>query len=175
LSESEDKQQVLAAIQRQRARWDSVLQAVETGTDDRQQVMGGWTPKDLVAHINGWQRYTLDRLIAQRDGAVTAPPPWPEMLQGPDKTEDDRVEGINNWIYETNRERPREDVIAESRNQWDTLTTFAESLTEEQMQDEALFGRLEGESFASAVLRGSLFDHMNNEHGDDVVALIGAA
>jgi hypothetical protein len=171
--ELEQKQQVISEIERHRERWDAVLQTIESGNLDGQPVLGDWTPKDLVGHINGWQRYTIDRLVAQRNGMATAVPPWPDYLQRAGKSNEERIEGINNWIYQTNRERSTADVIAESRMQWDTLIAFAKMLTESEMQDESRFGRLGGESFASAVLSGSLFDHMNNEHGEDVEAILG--
>ena len=161
---------VLAEIEHQRVRWEEVLVRIESGQAHDLRVMGNWTPKDLVGHINGWQRNQIDRLLAQRDG-IPETAPWPDVVETGGNTEDERVNGINQWIYDANHDLSSADVVANSRAQWEELLTFAAGLSDLQLEDDTRFAKLEGESFSSAVLAGSLFAHINDEHAADLAAI----
>lgn len=167
---------VLAEIDRQRAWWEGLLAEVGEERMEQPGATGNWTFKDVVAHLSGWQRRTLDRLQAVRHGQPTPPLPWQAAL-GPigDEDGDDQVQRINDWLYERNRNRPLTDVLAESRRQWDELREGIAAFPEAVLNDPARFPWLGGESLAQSVLSGSLFEHFHVEHEPPIRAWLDGA
>jgi hypothetical protein len=60
---------LIAAIQAGRAAERDVLAALDPGVRDAPAADGGWSPKDVQAHLNAWKGRTVDRLRAVRIGA----------------------------------------------------------------------------------------------------------
>jgi hypothetical protein len=55
------KGEVLAAIDRERDAWETLLVEVGEARMLEPGVMGDWTFKDLTAHITGWRARSLQR------------------------------------------------------------------------------------------------------------------
>jgi hypothetical protein len=154
---------VLAAIDRQRAWWEGLLSEVGEARMEQPGATGDWTFKDVVAHLSGWQRRTLDRIDAARRDRPVPPTPWPAEFNDI-ADEDEQVQAINDWLYARNRDRPLADVLAESRAQWDELRASVAALPAATLNDPTLFPGLEGESLGQSILSGSLFSHYHEEH-----------
>src|SRR6266567_2076620 len=90
------KKQLLAEMQSEQAAWLALLDEIGEANMTQPEVAGGWSIKDIVAHITGWRRRTVSRFQAALNHEPVAPPPWPKELQEADE--------INAWIYETNRD-----------------------------------------------------------------------
>ena len=58
------KGEVLAAIDRERDAWETLLVEVGEARMLEPGAMGEWTFKDLTAHITGWRARALQRLEA---------------------------------------------------------------------------------------------------------------
>jgi len=158
---------VLAEIDRQREWWEGLLAEVGEERMEQPGATGDWTFKDVVAHLSGWQRRTLDRFQAVRRDEPVPPTPWPtEFNQIAD--EDEQVQRINDWLYAKNRDRPLADVLAESRAQWDELREIVAALPDNVLNDTTRFPGLEGESLAQSIASGSLFSHFHEEHEPDI-------
>ncbi len=106
--------EVLSRIDDERAWWESILQPATPAQMSMPGVAGTWTFKDVAGHRGGRQRWTLDRLAAGIQGESEPPGHWPADYLDIEQ-EEESVERINNWIYDSNRNRPVEDVLAESR------------------------------------------------------------
>ena len=154
---------VLAEIDRQRAWWEGLLAEVGEERMEQSGATGDWSFKDVVAHLSGWQRRTLDRLESVRGDQPIGPTPWPaEFNEIAD--EDEQVETINDWLYQQNRDRPLADVLAETRAQWDELREIVSGLPDNVLNDTTRIPALEGESLAQSILSGSFFGHFHEEH-----------
>jgi hypothetical protein len=165
---------VLAEIDRQRAWWEGLLAEVGEERMEQPGATDDWTFKDVVAHLSGWQRRTLDRLqVARRDEPVV-PPPWPAEFDAI-ADEDEQVQRINDWLYAHNRDRSLSDVLAESRGQWDELREVVGALPEAVLNDTKRFPGLEGESLAQSIVSGSLFGHFHEEHEPTIRAWLDGA
>ena len=155
--------EVLARIDQERAWWEGLLAEIGEERMEQPGVTGDWTFKDVVAHLSGWQRRTLDRLQAVRNDQPAPASPWPAEFDAIDD-EDESVQRINDWLYERNRERPLAEILAESRRQWDELREITSALPETTLNDPARFPGLDGESLAQSVMSGSLLSHFHEEH-----------
>jgi len=60
---------LVAGIRAARAAERDVFAAFEPGVRDAPGADGGWSPKDVQAHLNAWKGRTVDRLRALRIGA----------------------------------------------------------------------------------------------------------
>ncbi len=98
------KKQLLAEMQSEQAAWLALLDEIGEENMTQPEVAGGWSIKDIVAHITGWRRRTVLRFRAALDPTIDMTPPWPAEMGELD--EDDDVDEINAWIYKTNRDRP---------------------------------------------------------------------
>ena len=155
------KKQLLAEMQSEQVAWLAVLDEIGEENMTQPEVAGGWSIKDIVAHITGWRRRTVLRFRAALDPTVDMTPYWPAELD-----EDDEVDEINAWIYKANRERPLADVLNDSREVFQQLVTAVDALSDEQLNDPQRFPWLEGERLAGAFI----FGHFHEEHEPDMRA-----
>jgi hypothetical protein len=152
------KKQLLAEMQSEQAAWLALLDEIGEENMTQPEVAGGWSIKDIVAHLTGWRRRTVLRFRAALDPTVDMTPYWPAELD-----EDDE---INAWIYKANRDRPLADVLNDSREVFQQLLAAVDALSDEQLNDPQLFPWLEGERLTGAFL----FGHFHEEHELDMRA-----
>ena len=155
------KKQLLAEMQSEQAAWLALLDEIGEENMTQPEVAGGWSIKDIVAHITGWRRRTVLRFRAALDPTVDMTPDYPAELD-----EDDEVDQINAWIYKANRDRPLADVLNDSREVFQQLVAEVSTLSDEQLNDPQRFPWLEGERLTGAFI----FGHFHEEHEPDMRA-----
>jgi len=155
------KKQLLAEMQSEQAAWLALLDEIGEENMTQPEVAGGWSIKDIVAHLTGWRRRTVLRFRAALDPTVDMTPYWPAELD-----EDDEVDEINAWIYKANRDRPLADVLNDSREVFQQLVAEVSALSDEQLNDPQRFPWLEGERLTGAFF----FGHFHEEHEPDMRA-----
>jgi hypothetical protein len=152
------KTQLLAELKQENASWQALLDEIGEANMTQPEVAGGWSIKDIVAHLTGWRRWTVRRFQATLHHEPDVPPPWPSELQ-----EDD---AINAWIYQSNRNRPVADVLSDSREVFQHLVDAMEAFSEDELQDPRRFAWLEGEPLSGKLF----FSHFHQEHEPDMRA-----
>lgn len=157
------KAAVLDRIEEERRFWDALLAEVGEGRMEQPGVNGIWTFKDMMAHLIGWRRWTMDRLRAAVHDTSLPPPPWPPGLR---EENDVELDQINAYFYETNKDRPLADVLAESRDQFQQMRAAVEAIPEPVLLDAGRFPWMGGEPIA-AVLDYS-YAHLHEEHEPDI-------
>jgi hypothetical protein len=155
------KKQLLAEMQSEQAAWLALLDEIGEENMTQPEVAGGWSIKDIVAHLTGWRRRTVLRFRAALDPTVDMTPDYPAELD-----EDDEVDEINAWIYKANRDRPLADVLNDSREVFQQLVAEVSALSDEQLNDPQRFPWLEGERITGAFI----FGHFHEEHEPDMRA-----
>jgi hypothetical protein len=165
ISEDLDQQAVklklLAEMQTEQTAWLALLDEIGEENMTQPEVAGGWSIKDIVAHLTGWRRRTVLRFRAALDPTVDMTPDYPAELD-----EDDEVDEINAWIYKANRDRPLADVLNDSREVFQQLVAEVSALSDEQLGDPQRFPWLEGERLTGAFI----FGHFHEEHEPDMRA-----
>src|SRR5207302_9597076 len=124
------KKQLLAEMQSEQAAWLALLDEIGEENMTQPEVAGGWSIKDIVAHITGWRRRTVLRFRAALDPTVDMTPDYPAELD-----EEDEVDLINAWIYHANRDSPLADFLNDSREVFQQLFAEVSALSEEQLND----------------------------------------
>ena len=152
------KTQLLAELNNENAYWQALLDDIGEANMTQPEVAGGWSIKDIVAHLTGWRRRTVRRIQATRNHEPDVTSPWPSELQ-----EDD---DINAWIYESNRDRPLADVLNDSREVFQQLVDAIDAFSADELQDLQRIEWLEGESLSGKFV----FSHFHEEHEPDMRA-----
>lgn len=152
------KAQLIAELHQENASWQALLDEIGTANMTQPEVAGGWSIKDIVAHLTGWRRRTVQRFQAALKREEVAAPPWPSELQ-----EDDE---INAWIYQANRDRSLDAVLNDERAIFQQLVDIIAAFPEQDLQNPQRFGWLEGEPLSGALC----FGHFHEEHEPDMRA-----
>jgi hypothetical protein len=119
------KAELMASIERE---WISLMDVVAKldFTQMTKPDAGGWSPKDNLAHLTEWMKSLmgvhLDRL-----------PPHEVMNVPEEVTKDWDMEVINPVLFERNRNRPVQDVLAELKSVYVTLINKLEAMTFEDL------------------------------------------
>ena len=156
------KRRLIAEMHSEHAAWLALLDEIGEANMTQPEVAGGWSIKDIVAHITGWRRRTVQRFRAAFDPTADMTPPWPAELNGDDA---DDIDEINDWIYRTNRDRPLADVLNDSREVFQQLVDAIDASSDEQLNDPQRFPWPEGERPGAV-----LFGHFHEEHEPDMRA-----
>src|SRR5579859_4325663 len=120
------KTQFLTEVRNEEAAWEALLAEIGPAHMTQPEVAGGWSIKDIVAHLTGWRRRSVRRFQALLQHEPDFAPPWPPELQ-----EDDE---INAWIYEANRDRPLAEVLSDERDVFQQLVATLEAFSEEELK-----------------------------------------
>src|SRR5215470_14413811 len=123
MSSTTSKAQLLRDLHSEQASWEALLRDIGEDHMTQPEVAGGWSIKDIVAHLTGWRRRTVGRFQAALRDEPPPPPPWPPHLQTDDE--------INAWIYAAYQDRTVSDVLLDSRTVFqqlvETLDAFPEA------------------------------------------------
>jgi uncharacterized protein (TIGR03083 family) len=86
---------------------------------------GGWSVKDILAHVSWWERRTAGRIGAWRRGEEV-----PKLGGNIDK--------INARVYEENRQRPLAEVIEDFHRSFKEIMEQLDALSDEELRDKSL-------------------------------------
>ena len=154
-----NKSELLHGVREEYRQWEALLNQISEARMDQPGAAADWSIKDIVAHLTGWRRRTVARLQAAQRGEGVPPPTWPAHLQTDD--------GINAWIYESNRGRSVREVLGDSDHVFQQLLAAIEGLPDEVLSDPARhLPWLEAQS----IKPGDFFGHFHEEHEPDMRA-----
>ena len=128
-----DRSTLRAAIEAGRSRFEDALARYDDGSMlDR--VEGEWTRKDVLAHVEAWERRLLELAAALRRGE---PPP-----------DDVETDELNDRFFVANRDRPLADVRAGERDAYQRMLATIDTASDEELFDGRHFAWTDGDPFA---------------------------
>jgi hypothetical protein len=125
---SVDRDLFLERLSLARRHWDGVMGCIPSDRITEGGLPGGWSVKDVVAHIT-WSEREMIGVLRQR--ALVGSPLW-------SLDQDTR----NAAIYAENRDRALGDVLADEQRVYAELLPLLEALTTEDLTDPARFDRM---------------------------------
>ena len=153
------KAELLQWLQEEQRQWNALLARIAPAQMAQSGVAAHWSMKDLIAHLNGWQTRLISRIQAAQQGQPEPPPLWPAELQGDD--------AVNAWIYATNHDRPLDDILAESEQQFQQLLAIITDLPDDvRIEADYRVIHLGDKRFSAS----EFFDHFHDDHESDVQA-----
>ena len=118
------REQLLEAVGTLRSDLNDAIDQAGAERLEQPGSFGPWTFKDLIAHLTGWRIVTARRLEAGLSGDQLTFP-WPGHLkEGVD------TDAINDWFYETNRDKLVDQVLSESRDTFDRVAAALKGLSD---------------------------------------------
>ena len=156
MADAVNKTDVLDRIEEERMQWDSLLTEIGEERMEQPVLSDGWTVKDVIAHVSAWRQWSLERIDAVSKGEPLPSPAWSATYEDEDE--------INVWIYESNRDRPLNDVLNESQNTFARLRTIVQRLSDDDLSDPARFAWMDEEALGPAIKSGSYFSHLHEGH-----------
>ncbi|MBN2499922.1 MAG: ClbS/DfsB family four-helix bundle protein [Anaerolineales bacterium] len=157
-----NKSDLLEKLKEANQQWETLLTEIGVGRMEQPGVSGHWSMKDIIAHLNGWNRWQVARLQAAFNGDPLPASPWPANLQGDDE--------INAWIYTANHDRPISAVLADARQDFQQLIALIADISEdvrlELVEPKYLVVWVGEERFHVS----EFFDHFYDDHEPDVRA-----
>jgi hypothetical protein len=138
---------LVASMKAGRDRLDAALAALpnETMLD---RIDETWTRKDVIAHLEAWERRVVAHLVTLRGGGTP---------DGSVETDD-----LNGRFFNLNRDRSLDDVLAGERDAYRTVLAAIDDATDEELFDGHHFGWTEGDPLADW-FRGNTDEHYD-EH-----------
>ena len=129
MSEEMDKAQLITEIQSEREKLETTLTAFNQEQMTSPLLEGGWTLKDLLAHITVWEQRMVKWVeITLRDEV-------PEMLPEGLTWSDEDLDMWNQQTYLELRDKPLDDVLADFESSYRQALAVAQQTTQEQLFD----------------------------------------
>jgi hypothetical protein len=162
MTETVTKANVLAAIDEEQADWDALVAEIGPERVEEPAFAGGWSFRDITAHLMGWRQYGIARLEAAANDEPEPPAPWPADLK-----EDDE---INAWFYERDRNIPTSEVLRSASESYERLHNVVEALPDAALTDPNWFDWTESVSLGQWFIEKTYFGHLHEEHEPDIRA-----
>ena len=129
MSEEMDKTQLIAEIQSEREELETTLEAFSQEQMTHPLLEGGWTLKDLLAHITVWEQ----RMV--RWVEITLRDEVPEMLPKGLTWSDEDLNKWNQQTYLEMKDKPLGEVLADFESSYRQALAVAQQATQEQLFD----------------------------------------
>jgi hypothetical protein len=153
-----DKKELIIDLKEENQKLQALLDQIGLAYMDQPDVAGSWSIKDIIAHLTGWRRFTVARLIAARNGKEDSPPPWPMSL----KSEYE----INEWIFTNNHRRTVQEILDESNQVFREFIDAFEDLPDDILANNRSLPWMNGQPLSASVF----FSHFHEEHEPDMRA-----
>ncbi len=115
------KEELLGRIRANRGRFDAIVAAMPEQRLTEPLLPGGWSVKDVLAHIAWGEREAIGVAEAR---ALVGSPLW-------DVSEDER----NRAVVDESRSRPLEEVLADYRSTFERYISALETLSEDDLNE----------------------------------------
>lgn len=157
-----NKPELLKWLMEEQQKWELILAAIGEVRISNRVLNGTWSIRDIIAHLSEWQRWLVVRFQAAANGQPEPPPPWPANLTS--------KMDINNWIYESNRNRSARQVLADAQSVHEQLLEIIQDLPKDCRMEsiESKFHVIWVNNQRFAV--GEFFHHFYDDHAADVQA-----
>ncbi|MGH2534456.1 MAG: DinB family protein [Thermomicrobiales bacterium] len=144
------KLRFLEQLLAERERWDALL--IEVGERRMTEAMepGGWSVKDVVAHI-AWSEREMVGVMRER--ALVGSDLW-------NLEQDER----NRIVYEENRDRPLDEVLAEARDVYRDFLECVKHLADDDLHDPGRYLGMPPDWTPWRVLAGCCYHHYADHH-----------
>ncbi len=161
-----NKAELVNWLQEENGKWEALLDEIGVARMEEPEVDGYWSMKDVVAHLNDWNRLCVARLQAAQRGDAEPAAPWGANLQTDDE--------VNAWIYEANRGDSASEVLEDTRQVNEQMLAVTESLPDD-VRVEIVRTSPEREYYLvwlgdNRYQPGEFFDHFKDDHEQTVRA-----
>ena len=125
--------EAVATLREGQAQLDALVNELSAADMTTAATIGGgeWSAKDLIAHLQAWERFALDALAQWRKGER---PEIEDTFADPE-----RVHQLNASVFEERRRRPIEAVRLEAEQTHGTLISEIERMDDDEWMAKASY------------------------------------
>jgi len=159
-----------ACLAEMRASFDeltAVVDAIPRDRLDEPGVVPGWSVRDMLAHLAGYERYVAAAIFADLTGTPATNQDFYGRDDAPSEADDANDDTTNAWVVAYARRQPLDAVLDEFRWAHDRLAEAVAACDEADLDDPARFPSMLGRSFAD-VLPDQCWGH-HREHLPQIV------
>ena len=144
--------ELLAHIRSGRAQFESALAQFSDDQLLAPDLHGGWSIKDLIAHIGFWEQHTTMRFSALL-----------RSVNPPDETL--TLDELNAQVYAQNQHKPLAEVRLEEQAAYAQLLLLVENALDDDLFDPQRFAWTQGRPFAEWI-EGNTYGHYEEHQAD---------
>lgn len=134
-----DKAMLLDKIRSGYAALEAQLNPLDEAQMAAPSADGGWSIKDILAHITAWHYRLLDRIHAIKRNE--------EPALGFSGVTDEEIDRLNAQFYEENKARPLNEVLSNLRASHLSVIESMQAMADEDLTDPQRFAWMGGDSF----------------------------
>jgi hypothetical protein len=157
-----EKLDILTIVRGEFNRWEDLLSGLSEEQITAANFIDALSIKDVIAHLKAWQQRSVARMEAARQNREPEFPQWPPELN----PEQEDVDAVNAWIYETHRDQSWVQVHRDWREGFIHFLELGEIIPENDLLDAGRYPWMDGYPL-SMVLTAS-YEH----HQEHLVALL---
>jgi hypothetical protein len=147
-----DKQNVLERARAEYDRWEQLLSGLSESQILAKELDGGWSVKDVIAHLKAWQELSMVRLEAGQYGEEPVRPNWPEAL---DLETESNVDETNAWIYAQHRDVPWSSLYPLWRCGYLRFLALGEAIPEQELLQKKHYAWTDSYSLADSLINSA--------------------
>ena len=149
-----NKSEFLDALRAERARLESKLASLSESQLTERPSPEAWSIKDNLAHLTYWEQYMLEKVKRAAEQGET--PQW---------VTDEEETALNARIFEENKDRPLAEVLADVRRSFEQVVAQVQSLSEEELTDQASFAWMKNEPLWKYIEAEACGEHYHEHLG----------
>lgn len=157
------KDHILAALQEQFKSWEELLASLSEEQVTAPNFDLGWSIKDVMAHLWGWQQISIGRM---EGGLQDREPQFPAWVNELGKVWEEDANQTNARIYDINHEKPWSEIHQNWRIGFLQFLESGNQLTEKNLLDGDKYPWLGGYSLAFILVAS--YEH-HQEHLEKLI------
>ena len=163
MQEPRTKTQVLAAIRDEHTQMEELLAGLAESELTAPLLDAGWSVKDSLAHLVAWEKLMLGWVESSMRG-VQPVVYTPEFVAPDDKAQEEAGPRLNDHIFQENRERALDDVLADFRRTHEEVVKEIELLSEDDIFGPDRFPWRKGKPLLTTIA-GNTYGHYEEHIG----------
>ena len=152
------KDHILAALREQFERWEKLLATLTEDQITAPSFDLGWSIKDVISHLWGWQQISVARL---EGGTLDREPEFPKWVMELHGVWEENANQTNARIYEINHEQPWSEIYQNWSDGFLRFLELGNKISEKDLLDGDRYSWLNGYSLALILVAS--YDH-HQEH-----------
>jgi hypothetical protein len=144
------REALLTAVREVRQDIERIVAETDKALVEQPGSFGDWSLKDLIAHLTGWRQLAATRLEAALRGEEPVSPWPPDFKEGKSGIEK------NQWLFETNRDKPLAQVLSESRETFDRVERALVEVPEDDLFLTERFPWIQGTTLSETVVQTAI-------------------
>jgi hypothetical protein len=165
------KTELLERMRAGREEWDALIARIPESVRTEPALAGGWSVKDLIAHVAAYENWTAAQIRAANEGRA----PTNRELYGVDEMPDDPeawdLDRQNAAIYARYKEMPLTEVMTFSRQAFADLVAAVGGIAEEDITRTGA-QTWTGDRTLLEIIPGQCYAHYA-QHADEVRSISG--